>query len=463
MGRMAWVADYWRRDQSGSAATHTWRSRRADCYGDRDRDMDADADRDMDADADAHAYSHWHTDVHANTDANTDADSACHSNQAANCAPTAAPDCDQDSGCNANRDGGSTCACRRACANRCASANGAKQHITPAVAHPDANSSAACNHCADAIGDRRAVSCAEVADCCGHSGGHGGDNGDAKTNRHTERSRNCAARHHARNNTAANDRNGCACANRDAARCKHSRAATNNSGWKLTPPCSTMIWYDTIVLPPAGWKTTMIETPQIAHVLALQTGATPEEFTLAAGQCTIGRSHTCDIVVPGRVVSRLHARIERGDLRFLLVDAGSANGTFVNGVRLTQPQVLANNDMIGLGLAIAALRFLDPDPTFVPATRLDYDERSMRFSLAAHALDLTPIQFRLLAHLYRHAGSLCTREDCAQAIWGRDYNPGLDSAALDRAVANLRAALRATAPAADLIQTRRGVGYVLEL
>jgi DNA-binding response OmpR family regulator len=167
--------------------------------------------------------------------------------------------------------------------------------------------------------------------------------------------------------------------------------------------------------------------------------------------------------VPRNTVSRIHARIERDGLRYLLHDAGSANGTFVNSLRINQPHLLKDRDSIGLGAATPVLRFADPDPTFVPAGRLRYDQPTMRFFLDQQPLDLTPVQFRLLSHLYQNAGNLCTRESCAMAIWGRDYNPGMDAAALDRAIANLRRIVRELDPTSEAIQTRRGLGYVLEL
>jgi DNA-binding response OmpR family regulator len=85
----------------------------------------------------------------------------------------------------------------------------------------------------------------------------------------------------------------------------------------------------------------------------------------------------------------------------------------------------------------------------------------MTFILNKKPLDLTPAQFRLLHYLYQHAGEVCTRETCAQAIWGRDYDPGLDADALDRAMSNLRGQLRQVDPDSDLIETRRGLGYLL--
>ena len=49
------------------------------------------------------------------------------------------------------------------------------------------------------------------------------------------------------------------------------------------------------------------------------------------------------------------------------------------------------------------------------------------FFLDQQPLELTAAQFRLLSHLYQNVGNLCTRESCAAAIWGRDYDPGMDA------------------------------------
>lgn len=204
-------------------------------------------------------------------------------------------------------------------------------------------------------------------------------------------------------------------------------------------------------------------TPQPAHLLALHDDVQPAQNILEADSYTLGRSPLCQIVVQRATVSRLHARIEREGLRYLLTDAGSANGTFVNGQRLYTPQLLSDGDLIGLGAATALLHFVDPDPTVIPTLRLQYDERKMLFTLDNQPLDLTPAQFRLLHHLYQSAGALVTRESCAEAIWGRDYDPGLDADALDRAFSSLRSQLRRSAADADLIETRRGLGYVLNL
>lgn len=188
----------------------------------------------------------------------------------------------------------------------------------------------------------------------------------------------------------------------------------------------------------------------------------PAKWFLAKEVSTIGRSSQCDVVVDSKAISRLHARIERNGPRYLLHDVHSANGTYVNGRRLREPHVLQDEDQIGLSQPAPLLVFVDADPTDFVTGQLRYDERAMLFSLDKKPLDLTPAQFRLLFHLYQQAGAVCTRESCAEALWGRDYDPGLDAEALDRAISNLRHKLREIKPEADMLKTVRGLGYVLD-
>ena len=207
-------------------------------------------------------------------------------------------------------------------------------------------------------------------------------------------------------------------------------------------------------MPPGG-----LPVP-VPRLLALEPDVQPDELALATDDCTLGRSALCQIVVPRETVSRLHARIVRDGPRFRLQDAGSANGTFVNGERLTAPRLLAHRDQIGLGQPAPLLAYADPDPTVVAVSRLHYDERTLRFTLAGQPIDLTPNEFRLLRFLHQHAGQVRSREACAAAIWGPEFVPGWDAAALDRVVSNLRRKLR-QADSAELIRTRPGLGYEL--
>ncbi|MEI7643122.1 MAG: FHA domain-containing protein [Chloroflexales bacterium] len=202
---------------------------------------------------------------------------------------------------------------------------------------------------------------------------------------------------------------------------------------------------------------------QVALLIALDEQAVqPAEISLRGAVNTIGRETGCDVVVHRREVSRLHARIERQGLRYVLIDAGSANGTYVNGRRLTEPHPLQSEDLIGLGSGPSLLRFMDPLDTYVPSHGLRYDDQLMLFLLDGRALEITPGQTRLLLLLYRNFGRLCTRDDCAQHIWGQPYEAAQHAAALDMLVAGLRARIRQAGGDLDMIKTRRGLGYVLE-
>lgn len=198
-----------------------------------------------------------------------------------------------------------------------------------------------------------------------------------------------------------------------------------------------------------------------ARFLALQDDIRPVEFVIAGDICTLGRAAECQIIVSRKIVSRLHAKIERDGPRYVLRDAGSANGTFVNSQRIYQPHMLKNRDLIGLGAATPLLRFLDPDPTFESEELLSYDPQALRFCVGRQALNLTPTQFRLLLHLYQNAGSICTRESCMEAVWGAEYDRDMNSQVLDGVISELRRKLRDIDGMADCIVTRRGLGYEL--
>jgi DNA-binding response OmpR family regulator len=210
--------------------------------------------------------------------------------------------------------------------------------------------------------------------------------------------------------------------------------------------------------PPAG---------QHGQLLALSADVQMRSFVLREAVCLLGRAAECHLIVARATVSRVHARIERVGSRYYLHDEASANGTFINTRQIREPYKLGDNDVIGLGGPAATLRFVDADPTVIHMARLRYDERARVFMLDQAPLALTPLQFRLMEHLYRHAGELCEREGCAAAVWGGDYDPGLDAGNLDRLVNSLRARLVVASGDPDigtaLIQTRRAQGYLLVL
>src|SRR5437867_1544596 len=72
------------------------------------------------------------------------------------------------------------------------------------------------------------------------------------------------------------------------------------------------------------------------------------EYVIAAASLVFGREAGCDVVVPGKDVSRRHAEIVQTPKGYLLVDT-STNGTFVNEERVEGQRILARTDVIRLG------------------------------------------------------------------------------------------------------------------
>ena len=71
-------------------------------------------------------------------------------------------------------------------------------------------------------------------------------------------------------------------------------------------------------------------------------------FALTKSSVTIGRLPECDVVVDDAGASRQHARIERTESGFVLIDLGSTNGTMLNGEPI-QEHVLEHGDRITIG------------------------------------------------------------------------------------------------------------------
>ncbi len=66
--------------------------------------------------------------------------------------------------------------------------------------------------------------------------------------------------------------------------------------------------------------------------------------------CPIGRSPSNHIIIDDRKVSRRHAVVHRQDVdEYWLVDLGSGNGSYVNGLRVSLPSRLNDGDVMSLG------------------------------------------------------------------------------------------------------------------
>lgn len=76
-----------------------------------------------------------------------------------------------------------------------------------------------------------------------------------------------------------------------------------------------------------------------------------QEYYVIEGDISLGRSSRNDVVIKDKFVSKNHLLIREKNQRYYLEDLGSANGTFLNGVKIdpNEPIELQNNDKIGVG------------------------------------------------------------------------------------------------------------------
>ena len=88
------------------------------------------------------------------------------------------------------------------------------------------------------------------------------------------------------------------------------------------------------------------------------------------------------------------------------------------------------------------------------------NESAQTITYHGQTLDLTRYEFRLLRHLLAHAGQTFDRDQLVNTLW--DHPDHIDNRTVDSHIKTLRQKLRAIAPDADPIRTRRGYGYVLE-
>ncbi|MGO3153582.1 MAG: FHA domain-containing protein [Galactobacter sp.] len=76
-----------------------------------------------------------------------------------------------------------------------------------------------------------------------------------------------------------------------------------------------------------------------ALLIAHAGGEPGARFLLDSDVTTVGRHPESDIFLDDVTVSRRHARFNRGDDGFRVVDTGSLNGTYVNGDRVDEAKL----------------------------------------------------------------------------------------------------------------------------
>ena len=92
---------------------------------------------------------------------------------------------------------------------------------------------------------------------------------------------------------------------------------------------------------------------------------------LAAGSVTMGRLAGCDVQLRDVRVSREHCRVwfDPSVRSYMIADLGSANGTMVDGLKLTREQLLLGDEEIVVGKS--TMKFIRHAPAQDPAADAD--------------------------------------------------------------------------------------------
>lgn len=133
-------------------------------------------------------------------------------------------------------------------------------------------------------------------------------------------------------------------------------------------------------------STAWLEQPEVAR------------FPLT-GNCTIGRSSTCHIVIADVKASRNHATIHVQDNgEFWLIDLGSSNGTLLNERRVARPVRLHDGDRVTIAETSFLFRQeadLSDGPVSIAAPTMVNVRSEKRWLLLADLEGFTPLSQRL--------------------------------------------------------------------
>ena len=181
----------------------------------------------------------------------------------------------------------------------------------------------------------------------------------------------------------------------------------------------------------------------------------------------IGRAPDCDVRLDLRWISRAHALIRLEGAQYMLEDAGSRNGVFVNGQRVTAPRPLQDGDRVQLAPGLELI-FVDSEATaplpgrIAPGLTLDQAERRMVVRGQELVPSVSTAQFDFMALLTEEPGRVYSRDEVIAAVWPGAAPEGVSDDAIDALVRRLRHRLAEIDPDHEYIVTVRGYGFRLD-
>src|SRR5262249_50085694 len=111
---------------------------------------------------------------------------------------------------------------------------------------------------------------------------------------------------------------------------------------------------------------------------------------LTAGETIVGRSRDCDLCIPSSDISRRHCLITLSNGQVTVEDLSSANGTFLNGVRLTGVKPVRSNDNLRIGPLTFTIKFEGTELNLPPVTTATKSEETKAPVTPTPVLDVIP-------------------------------------------------------------------------
>jgi len=194
-----------------------------------------------------------------------------------------------------------------------------------------------------------------------------------------------------------------------------------------------------------------------------------QKWTIEKDVLVIGRDEDCDVTLPHRPVSRLHAEIRRKGNQYLLRDLDSKNGTYLNGQEIDGSVPLQDGDEIQIALRVKLL-FVGADATLPlvlddtkgPGLRLDKVSRRVWVRGQELTPPLSVAQYHVLELLCDAEGRVCSRDEIVGVVWGEEGAAGVTEQAIDALIRRLRDRLAELDPEHQYVVTVRGHGFRLE-
>lgn len=193
------------------------------------------------------------------------------------------------------------------------------------------------------------------------------------------------------------------------------------------------------------------------RVLSARDGAEGVEIATAEKPDAI----ILDIMLPRfngfEVTKRLRTQERTASIPLLILSAKGETESRIKGLELGAddylPKPFSPRELL---LRIQALlrRKTSPAPDHVASGPFTLDRASLKVTLDGQRVDLTSTEFRLLSLLIGKSGSILSREELLQEVWG--YKSTVDTRTVDTHMRRLREKL---GDHASWLETVRGEGY----